>query len=513
MVVSAVGLPVADGSESAELSEDVLWLVDPTDSDDGDEVLSGIAEALAADGERHLIGADDLGERIGDDLRIPSGCAVGVEPCGSAEALALEALQVGLLVRLGVDTSANTFEVNYEMVDWRGETVAAGGVEGDDGRRAGFEIVADLFDAVGVVSFESTPEAADVYVDGQRLGTTPMSEQFGLGSYDWRIERDGYEPQTGAVDVDADRPRRVEVELHQRPGRLRVDGAPDQTVVYADGREMGLASEVLELPPGPQLVELRADDYLAVQHTVDIQPGKTAELQVDMAPRVGFLRDVEADAIAAHRLQLEVGLEAGGQMARFPSARTGGDLREEVFGGWLDDGQVAPPADDRRFVTPAGLRLGANWEGDWFGLGLLSVSWIRRGVDESFLLVDRATGDTREAMMGTISSVQIRPMQLRTRVFYENLAPFAQAGFGVDFLSLSAETTDGESVILRQVEPFAAAELGVRYHFDPRWSLGASYRVQQNLAGGTGASHMVGVGVSMGLQQLPFIDPQPPEQL
>ena len=505
----------AAAAEPSPPSGDVLWLFEQPDDEAVQQVASGVDEALAADDgeQRHLIGADGLRDRVGDAPDFDAGCFVGVEPCDDAAAMAFDALDIALLVRLDVDAGDDIVKINYEMVDRRGEVASSGQVEHQDLREASFEVVASLFDAVGVVSFESDPGDAEVFVGDESVGTTPLSRQLAPGSYDYRVELEGYETKAGSFEVQPDRPHRVDAELVEQTGRLRVEGAPSEAVIFVDGEEMGRAAESVDLAPGERLIEARAEDYQGWRDTVDIRGGETTSVEVEMTPRPTFLRDVEADAIADHQLQFELGLELGGQMARFPGARTADETSEEVFGGWLDDGEVASPGDDRRFISPAGVRLGANWEGDWFGLGLLSVSLNRRSVNNEFLLVDRADGSTRQATMETVNSLQIRPMQLRARFFYENLAPFAQAGFGVDFVSMSARTDDDDEIRLRQVTPFANAELGVRYHFDPQWSVGASYRFQHHLGGGTGAAHMVGLTVGVGLQQLPLIQQQPPEQL
>ena len=498
-------------AESPTTAGDVLWLVDADDDAQRTGLTDAIGDALGTERGAHLVGRQQLADRIADGSHRLPDCALGTEACGRAEAIAFDALGIGWVVRLRLDAGDDTFKINYDMVDRRGEIADSDQIEYDDLETAGLEIVRRLFDAVGVVSFESTPSQATVFIDGDVVGETPLSEQLGIGTYDYRIEYDDHRPRDGRFALTAGDPHRVEVTLEQRPGRLRLVGAPDDATVWADDEQLGRASEVVELAAGHHTVELRRGDESLHRLPVTVSPGTVTEVDVDISTRPGILRDVETDQIAARRLQFDLGLEIGGQMARFPNARgTDDDGRELIFGEWIGDGDDEQP---RRFVSPAGLRFGVDWQGDHLGLGLLSISYAGRAVDESLQLLDRADGSTTEATMQQFRRLQIRPMQVGARFFYENLAPYARGGFGVTFEWMDVSLPDGNDIRIRQVEPFGAAELGVRYHFDPRWSVAASYRAQGHLAGGTGFEHILGINVGIGLRNIPFVDPQPPGEL
>ena len=517
VLLTAVSSALTPGVSAADTSssETIVWLAADADAEAVDEIFGGIDEALRGQPQHHIVGRPQLRQHLDDTTADRPDCLLGIESCDSPESMAFRALQIGLLIRLDVESlEADDIKLNYEMLDRQRAIVADGQLDGADAHQLGVDVVASLFDdAVGVVSFESDPDGATVYVDDQPVGPTPLSQQFGIGDYDIRIEADGYRPYRDSVAVRAGEPARIEARLHRQPGRLRIDGAPDGATVAIDDEHYGAAGEVIDLEPGRHIAEIRADDYQVYRQAVDIEAGEVTEVSVEMRRRAGLLRDIEAADIAAHRLQLELGLEVGGHTTDYRNAHTVDEPRRRVFGSWTDFDGATDPDDQRRLVTPAGLRLGINWEGDHLGLGILSASLIGRSMAQRFALTDPVDGVTEQATMTGLRTLELRPMQLRARLFYENLAPYAQAGLGVAFHWLDVETESGSELRMRQTDPFAALEIGTRYHFDPRWSIGASYRLQANFAGGSGLEHTLGFAVGFGIDSIPFIDPRPPEQL
>lgn len=499
-------------AETPTAAGDILWLIDDASPEQIGDVWAGIAEALAAEREGHLLGDDALDDRVRERSRPLSGCAFGLSFCGSAEAMAFDALGLGLMIRLRIDHRDAQIKINYEMVDRRGEVASSGEVVADDERRAGFELVRQLFDAVGVVSFESSPSGAVVEVDGQKIGETPMSRQFGVGSYAFRMHTDTHESAAGTFEVRTGEAHRVEVELDERSGSLRVRGAPDEALIWVDGQAVGGAREIVDLDAGRHVVELRAEGYETYQRTVEIEPAALTDVEADMRKMPTLFRDVSASEIADHRFQFDVGLEGMAQRTAFPAAR--GDLDGEpvVFDRWIDE-ENPDGEDRRRSLSSFGLRLGFSWEGQRLGIGFLSASLARRSVDQPIYVRAGAEGLRLDGTTTAVRTLQLRPMQGRVRFFYENLAPFVQAGLGVSFHWLDVQLADDRELRLRQAEPFGALEMGVRYHFDPRWSVGASVRLQHYVGDALGTERAVGITVGTGLRDLPGMEPQPPGEL
>ncbi len=503
------GLATTAVAETPTASGDILWLIDGAPSGPTAEVVAGIDEALAAEREGHLLGDGDLLERIDGDLQPVSDCVLGLTSCGPAEAMAFDALGLGLMIRLQLTRDDEQVEINYEMVDRRGEVAGSGVVSAPDARRAGFEVVSQLFDAVGVVSFESSPSGATVEVEGEVIGETPMSRQFGVGSYGYRIHTDDYDGESGRFEVRTGEAHRVDVELAEQPGSLRVSGAPDDALIWLGDGVLGRASEVMQLEVGHHVIEVRAEGYENYRRGVQIDSGQMTDIDVDLQTMPTIFRDVSRSEIADHRFQFDLGLEFGFQQLQFLNASGTIEGEEVRFEQWIFDDDEGESLS----VTPGGLRLGFGWEGDRLGVTFLSASLRAASVDQPVEIRSPADGVTVAARATDVRTLQLRPMQGRLRFFYENLAPYVQGGLGVAFHWIDVHISDDREVELFQAEPFAALELGARYHFDARWSVGASLRFQGYFADGMGGEGVLGISVGTGLRDLPGMEPQPPGEL
>ncbi len=513
MVAALGSFPGTAYGQAPSGAGDILWLLDHGAPADGEDIFSGIEEALATERSGHLLGDSDLMKRVEERSRPLSGCAFGIEKCGAPEAMAFDALGVGLLIRLGVDRRSQLYEISYEMVDRRGGRVSSGTVAGESAREAGFELVRQLFDAVGVVSFESIPAQAVVFVDGEEIGETPLSRQFGVGRYEYRIERPAHDAIEGTIEVRTGEAHRVDAQLEEMPGRLRISGAPEGALIWIDGENRGRAEEMVELAVGRYALEVKAEGYETQRQTVEIIADEVTDIIAELDPSRSLLRDVAATAIADHRFQFDLGLEMGFQMAAFPNARgEGDDGLNYGFEGWLDEGELVDGGELRRFLSPLGLRVGAGWEGPRLGLTFLSASMARQSVSQEVRLRQREGGPV-DAVVTGLQAVHLRPMQVRYRFFYENMVPFVQGGLGVTFQRMDAELPGGEVLKLRQTDAFANLEAGLRYHFDPRWSMGVGYRMQYYFSEGLGSHHILGVSFGVGLRELPGLEPQPPGEL
>lgn len=493
-------------------SGEILWLVAEGDRERGEEVLAGVGEALGQEGERHLLGMGALVQRVESRSRPLPSCAFGIERCPGAEAMAFDALGLGLVIRLQVHRRSTSLEVSYEMVDRRGSRADSGFVRGETAREVGFSLVGELFDAVGVVSFESEPTGATVIIAGEEAGQTPLSRQMGLGAHSYRLELEDYRPVDGEVVVRAGEAHRVSERLRAKPGELKILGAPEGATVFVDDQPWGGATETLELVPGRYTVEVQAEGYQPHREQVEIVVDEREELEVSMTATSLLLREVSRSAVQDHRFQFDIGAEVGLQLGTFTNARGRAEGEEYSFEGWLDGAELGDQGRLRRFLSPGGLRFGAGWEGKHFGVTVLSLSVSGQNLEYPARVRTREGAEIDGRVLG-YRNVQIRPMQVRYRFFYEDLVPTFQGGLGLA-IQRADFAVDGEEVVrLRQVSPFAALEGGVRYHITPWWSLGGAYRLSFHFASGMSAEHQLGVYLGFGLRDLPGLNLEPPEAL
>jgi serine/threonine-protein kinase len=147
--------------------------------------------------------------------------------------------------------------------------------------------------AVGRIVIQSEPSGALAYIDGRRVGTTPVTAQdVPLGGHDVRVTRSGYAPAEERVTLTADaRSRTVRVRLRRGSsgaaepvigtGSLEVDSRPRGARVTVDGRPVGQTPvRVPELSPGDHKVLIELAGHRPVSSTVKVVAGEQTRLAV-----------------------------------------------------------------------------------------------------------------------------------------------------------------------------------------------------------------------------------------
>jgi PEGA domain-containing protein len=137
--------------------------------------------------------------------------------------------------------------------------------------------------ATGSVSVTTVPAGAEVLVDGQSRGVTPLTLSLAAGQHALELRGAG-EPRTMPITVAAGQQLSQYVELARTAsvGRLHVRTEPTGALVTVDGISRGTAPVVIEaLQPGEHTVALQGDGA-NVKQTVTIEAGQTASLVVPL---------------------------------------------------------------------------------------------------------------------------------------------------------------------------------------------------------------------------------------
>ena len=126
------------------------------------------------------------------------------------------------------------------------------------------------------LSISSNPSRADVFIDGQRVGTTPFDQsQLPLGRHEVKVSKrfsldyGDYQPsETKTVEVSPG-DQSVSFDLPTPPS-LRVTSSPSGATVILNDREIGSTPSTLNLSPGSYRVKVNKDfevDYGEYQST------------------------------------------------------------------------------------------------------------------------------------------------------------------------------------------------------------------------------------------------------
>lgn len=139
----------------------------------------------------------------------------------------------------------------------------------------------------GTVSFTSSPNGADVYVDGRYVGSTPTnSVTLDPGNHSARFTLNGYQDVTRTFDLNSGEQRRIDASLQRAQGSLRVQGNVGGAQVFIDGRAVGTVANgtgsfsMDGLDPGQHELTVVAPGFSSYVTTFSIQAGQTTQLSI-----------------------------------------------------------------------------------------------------------------------------------------------------------------------------------------------------------------------------------------
>jgi serine/threonine protein kinase len=157
----------------------------------------------------------------------------------------------------------------------------------------------------GRMLVRSTPAGAEVLVNGERRGVTPLAlRELPFGPYLISVSRAGYSAQQHQVTLSAARPSQsLELTLvggagvsggsvtsstiaapGATIGSLMIESRPVAATVFIDGRAAGITPIMLErLAPGAHAVRLERTGYQPWTTTVNVVPGELTRLAASLA--------------------------------------------------------------------------------------------------------------------------------------------------------------------------------------------------------------------------------------
>lgn len=281
-------------------------------------------------------------------------------------------------------------------------------VQGSDAEQS---VSVRLEPAFATVTFETQPAGAEVRVDGDVLGRTPLKSDVGAGRREVVLALDGYAPFTAGITVIASEPQKVgPVPLRPPPGLVELSSEPSGAQVSVGGQFRGRTPLVLSLDPGtPQAIEVTRLGYAPASRTLQVAAGSRTRERVVLAAQVGevALKGTPADA----QVFVDgVARGAANQVLRLPAAPARIEVRREGLETFSTT--VTPRAGFRQEVAfellSAAQRKAAAFPGS-----------RRTGLGQELRLLPQATftlGSARREA-GRRSNETQRVVELRRRAY------------------------------------------------------------------------------------------------
>lgn len=149
----------------------------------------------------------------------------------------------------------------------------------------------------GSIQVSSSPAGADIYVDGQYVGTSPTTYGTVTGSHDVRISLGGYEDYQTSVSVRANQTARISASLQpiQRTGSVLFRSTPSRADVYVDGQNVGRTpTGPIDFDEGTYTARFVLSGYQDTTVQFRVTSGDTIRVDGSMSRAEGTL-DVQAN--------------------------------------------------------------------------------------------------------------------------------------------------------------------------------------------------------------------------
>ncbi|MDL2229231.1 PEGA domain-containing protein, partial [Treponema sp. OttesenSCG-928-L16] len=150
----------------------------------------------------------------------------------------------------------------------------------------------------------SSPPGTDVYIDGIKRGTTPLTlESLPTGSYTVRLSRDGYEERRFKVTIRELSRIEVSIDLERMTGQLHISAVqapgsppperlPFEPEIFAEGEQV--YGSFVSLPTGFRTITVRAFGWEEVSREVYINRDSFESLEITMVPAAYDIRNVSS---------------------------------------------------------------------------------------------------------------------------------------------------------------------------------------------------------------------------
>lgn len=172
------------------------------------------------------------------------------------------------------------------------------------------------------VAIESPLPGAEVWVDGERVGRTPLHATLAVapGTRSVELRRAGYVSAGRSLTLSEGASAKLRLPLEADPnaplgvlGRLAVVASEQDASLTIDGRVLGLYRASVLLPAGPHRVRIERGGFEPAERDVELRAGETTELRATLVP-TPETRNAHVESVQAQRRWGVIATVGGGAL-------------------------------------------------------------------------------------------------------------------------------------------------------------------------------------------------------
>jgi formylglycine-generating enzyme required for sulfatase activity len=190
--------------------------------------------------------------------------------------------------------------------------------------------------AAGILSLRTTPGGANVTLDGEYQGQTPLELELAPDrAQRITISRAGYRRYNAQLQLAAGERVERDIRLVAQLGEVHLSVSPPEAVVSVDGRRVGSGSQTLSLPAVEHTIEVSLEGYAPVRRTVTPRDGIEQRLAISLQTRqAAKLASLSPEITTALGQTLKLFIPGDSPLAQFTmgaSRRESGRRANEVL--------------------------------------------------------------------------------------------------------------------------------------------------------------------------------------
>ncbi|MEH6587272.1 MAG: PEGA domain-containing protein [Halioglobus sp.] len=194
----------------------------------------------------------------------------------------------------------------------------------------------ELQPAAGLLQLASSPGGANVTLDGEFQGQTPLELEITPGrAHRLAVFKPGYRRHSETVQLEAAATDSRTIRLKAQLGEVKFRITPAQAVLSINGKPQGKGSQVLSLPAVAHRVEIALAGYSPVKQTVTPRPGLQqlveVSLQTEAQARATRIKPEITTALGQTLLLFNPGDSATANFSMGASRREPGRRANEVL--------------------------------------------------------------------------------------------------------------------------------------------------------------------------------------